>query len=99
MISALAILCKSLPQISTTVCPRDTKPCFRRNSLLLRNRSRLPTLFFHYLSFFRYLFVSVIYCPTPPGGYLKIKNSLTLYALEPVWRREWDLNPRAPKGT
>ena len=35
-----------------------------------------------------------------PRGYLEIKKSFTLYArrLLCCWRREWDLNPRAPKG-
>src|SRR3989442_15909171 len=36
----------------------------------------------------------------PPRGYLKTKNSFTPYErrLSCCWRREWDLNPRAPKG-
>src|SRR2546427_11653448 len=33
-----------------------------------------------------------------PRGYLKIKNSFTLSVWKSEWRREWDLNPRAPKG-
>src|SRR5437667_719524 len=33
-----------------------------------------------------------------PRGYLKIKNSFALSVWKSEWRREWDLNPRAPKG-
>ena len=45
------------------------------------------------LSFFFLLTIS-----RPPGGMLKQKNSFTLSVWKSEWRREWDLNPRAPKG-
>src|SRR5207253_1803086 len=41
---------------------------------------------------------STNYFSTPPGGMLKQKNSFALSVWKSEWRREWDLNPRAPKG-
>src|SRR2546428_13807990 len=55
----------------------------------LLSLSFLISLFFCYLSF------SVIFT-RPPQGHVKTKKVLHTCSLEPipVWRREWDSNPR-----